>query len=131
MFMVVNYHYFVFFSIPSKNIKESHEIQHVLENPDLQTEIHRNIFSPSEVRKSAEIVRDESRFGNSTFKNLEKFFFTTTFYSLFNVCKVMNKNTHFLFFYNNNKKFVGLILLVSHVLLFELIFLFMLISEEV
>ena len=39
----------------------------LLESTVFQIEIHGDIFSSSEVRASAEIVRDDSGFGNCTF----------------------------------------------------------------
>ena len=44
----------------------------MLESTVSQTEIHRDIFSSNEVRASAEIVRDESRFGNRISKTFGK-----------------------------------------------------------
>ena len=84
----------------------------MLESTVFQTEIHRDIF---QLERGTSECWNSSRWievWKSYFLTLwVSKFFTTTFYSLFNVCKVMNKNTHFLL--KNNV--VSLILLISHV----------------
>ena len=84
----------------------------VLESTVFQTEIHRDIFQlercTSECWNSSKWIEVWKSYFLTLWVSK---FFTTTFCSLFNVCKVMNKNLHFLL--KNNV--VSLILSISHV----------------
>ena len=60
-------------------------------------------FSSSEVRASAEIVRDESRFGNRTFKHFGEVNFLPRHFIRFSVCIKLCLITRIILLFHNTK----------------------------